>query len=131
MADKIDHLLTDYFTGKLDVDIKMRKLELSYHSNDDENIGGGRMQNNIVRGAEIMIQKLDDDYTLQRLTYIKEVIGMMFDTQTETVQKIIQERYGRKKTWLAVSMIVHVDERTALERRNEFKALIKSPLEAV
>jgi hypothetical protein len=56
---------------------------------------------------------------------------MMFDTQTETVQKIIQERYGRKKSWLAVSMIVHIDERTALERRNEFKALIKSPLEAV
>lgn len=131
MADKIDHLLTDYFTGKLDVDIKMRKLELSYHSNDDENIGGGRMQNNIVRGAEITIQKLDDDYTLQRLTYIKEVIGMMLDTQTETVQKIIQERYGRKKTWLAISLIVHVDERSAMERRNEFKALIKSPLEAV
>jgi RinA family phage transcriptional activator len=131
MADKIYNMLTDYFTGKLDVDIKIRKLELSYHSNDDENIGGGRMQNNIVRGAEITMQKLDDDYTLQRLTYIKEVIGMMFDTQTETVQKIIQERYGRKKSWLAVSMIVHIDERTALERRNEFKALIKSPLEAV
>lgn len=131
MADNIDHLLTDYFTGKLDVDIKMRKLELSYHNNDDENIGGGRMQNNIVRGAEITIQKLDDDYTLQRLTYIKEVIGMMFDTQTETVQKIIQERYGRKKSWLAVSMIVHIDERSARERRNQFKALIKSPLEAV
>lgn len=131
MADKIDKMLTDYFTGKLDVDIKIRKLELSYHNNGDENIGGGRMQNNIVRGAEVTMQKLDDDYTLQRLTYIKEVIGMMFDTQTETVQKIIQERYGRKKSWLAVSMIVHIDERTALERRNEFKALIKSPLEAV
>lgn len=131
MADNIDHLLTDYFTGKLDVDIKMRKLELSYHSNDDENIGGGRMQNNVVRGTEITMQKLDDDYTLQRLTYIKEVIGMMFDTQTETVQKIIQERYGRKKSWLAISMIVHIDERTARERRNEFKALIKSPLEEV
>ncbi|UEG66471.1 DUF722 domain-containing protein [Weissella sagaensis] len=131
MADKIDKMLTDYFTGKLDVDIKIRKLELSYHNNGDENIGGGRMQNNIVRGAEITMQKLDDDYILQRLTYIKEVIGMMFDTQTETVQKIIQERYGRKKSWLAVSMIVHIDERTALERRNEFKALIKSPLEAV
>ncbi|QEA57357.1 DUF722 domain-containing protein [Weissella hellenica] len=131
MADKIDKMLTDYFTGKLDVDIKIRKLELSYHNNGDENIGGGRMQNNIVRGAEITIQKLDDDYTLQRLTYIKEVIGMMFDTQSETVQKIIQERYGRKKSWLAVSMIVHIDERTALERRNEFKALIKSPLAVV
>lgn len=131
MADKIDHLLTDYFTDNLDVDIKMRKLELSYHSNDDENIGGGRMQNNVVRGAEITMQKLDDDYMLMHLTYIKEVIGMMFDTQTETVQKIIQERYGRKKSWLAISMIVHIDERTARERRNEFKALIKSPLEEV
>lgn len=131
MADKLDHLLTDYFSGKLDVDIKMRKLELSYHSNDDENIGGGRMQNNVVRGAEITMQKLDDDYMLMRLTYIKEVIGMMFDTQTETVQKIIQERYGRNKSWLAVSMFVHIDERSARERRNEFKTLIKSPLEAV
>lgn len=131
MADKIDKMLSDYFTGKLDIDIKLRKLELSYHSNDDENIGGGRMQNNIVRGAEITMQKLDDDYTLQRLTYIKEVMSMMFDTQTEAVQKIIKERYGRNKSWLAVSMIVHIDERSARERRNEFKALIKSPLEAV
>ena len=81
--------------------------------------------------VEITMQKLDDDYMLMRLTYIKEVISMMFDTQTGTVQKIIQERYGRKKSWLAVSMIVHIDERSARERRNEFKALIKSPLEAV
>ena len=27
MADKIDKMMSDYFTGKLDVDIKMRKLE--------------------------------------------------------------------------------------------------------
>ncbi|MCM6769038.1 RinA family protein [Weissella paramesenteroides] len=45
MADKIDHLLTDYFTGQLEANIKLRKLELSYHNDHDDNIGGGRMQN--------------------------------------------------------------------------------------
>ncbi|WP_238335404.1 RinA family protein [Weissella paramesenteroides] len=43
MADKIDHLLTDYFTGQLEANIKLRKLELSHHTNHDDNVGGGRM----------------------------------------------------------------------------------------
>ena len=49
MADKIDHLLTDYFTGKLEANIKLRKLELSHYINHDDNVGGGRMQNKIGR----------------------------------------------------------------------------------
>lgn len=47
MADKLDKVLSDYFTGRLDMNMKMRRLELKYNLDrtPDENIGGGRKQN--------------------------------------------------------------------------------------
>ncbi|MCT0485961.1 RinA family protein, partial [Weissella paramesenteroides] len=103
MADKIDHLLTDYFTGKLDVDIRMRKLELSYHSNDDENIGGGRMQNNIVRNTETTMLKVESDRLIQDWLYASQVIELMFALELDNVQRIIKARYGQRRTWIDIS----------------------------
>lgn len=46
MADRIDKLLERYFTGGLDLEIKMREHELRQNnSKKDENISGGRAQN--------------------------------------------------------------------------------------
>jgi len=42
VADKIDELLSDYFSGKIEMQIKLRKLDLQTPLVHDENIGGGK-----------------------------------------------------------------------------------------
>ncbi|MCT0485948.1 RinA family protein, partial [Weissella paramesenteroides] len=103
MADKIDHLLTDYFTGQLEANIKLRKLELSYHNDHDDNVGGGRMQNNIVRNTETTMLKVESDRLIQNWLYANQVIELMFALELDNVQRIIKARYGQRRTWIDIS----------------------------
>ncbi|MCT3050382.1 DUF722 domain-containing protein, partial [Leuconostoc mesenteroides] len=41
MADRIDRYLSDYYSGVIDMQIKLRKIELQTPETVDENIGGG------------------------------------------------------------------------------------------
>ncbi|MCM6765246.1 DUF722 domain-containing protein [Weissella paramesenteroides] len=131
MADKIDHLLTDYFTGQLEANIKLRKLELSYHNDHDDNIGGGRMQNNIVRNTETTMLKVESDRLIQDWLYASQVIDLMFALELDNVQRIIKARYGKRRTWIDISMSEHVDVRTLSRWRDDFKNKLKRPLKNV
>lgn len=131
MADKIDHLLTDYFTGQLEANIKLRKLELSYHNDHDDNVGGGRMQNNIVRNTETTMLKVESDRLIQDWLYTSQVIELMFALELDNVQRIIKARYGQRRTWIDISMSEHVDVRTLSRWRDDFKNKLKRPLKNV
>lgn len=131
MADKIDHLLTDYFTGQLEANIKLRKLELSHYINHDDNVGGGRMQNNIVRNTETTMLKVESDRLIQDWLYTSQVIDLMFALELDNVQRIIKARYGQRRTWIDISMSEHVDVRTLSRWRDDFKNKLKRPLKNV
>lgn len=131
MADKIDHLLTDYFTGQLEANIKLRKLELSHYINHDDNVGGGRMQNNIVRNTETTMLKVESDRLIQDWLYASQVIELMFALELDNVQRIIKARYGQRRTWIDISMSEHVDVRTLSRWRDDFKNKLKRPLKKV
>ncbi len=131
MADKIDHLLTDYFTGQLEANIKLRKLELSHFINHDDNVGGGRMQNNIVRNTETTMLKVESDRLIQDWLYASQVIELMFALELDNVQRIIKARYGQRRTWIDISMSEHVDVRTLSRWRDDFKNKLKRPLKNV
>ncbi|WP_404975159.1 DUF722 domain-containing protein [Weissella paramesenteroides] len=131
MADNIDHLLTDYFTGQLEANIKLRKLELSHYINHDDNVGGGRMQNNIVRNTETTMLKVESDRLIQDWLYASQVIELMFALELDNVQRIIKARYGQRRTWIDISMSEHVDVRTLSHWRDDFKNKLKRPLKNV
>lgn len=123
MADKLDKVLSDYFTGVIDTNIKLRKLELKFNFDRtrDENIGGGRKQNDYNNPVESsMIRELQDE-ELQAWIWQKQVIEMWYNITVKPQRTILYERYGRKKNWLAISLIVHADERTCREWRDRFK----------
>lgn len=123
MADKLDKLLSDYFTGVLDANIKLRRVELKYFSKHvpDENIGGGRKQNDYSNPIELSMIREEDDDELSAWIWQKEIIDMWYELTVEPQRTILSERYGRKKSWLAISLIVHADERTCREWRDRFK----------
>ena len=131
MADKIDHLLTDYFTGQLETNIKLRKLELSHNTKHYDNVGGGRMQNNIVRNTETTMLKVESDRLIQDWLYASQVIELMFALELDNVQRIIKARYGQRRTWIDISMSEHVDVRTLSRWRDDFKNKLKRPLKNV
>lgn len=131
MADKIDHLLTDYFTGQLEANIKLRKLELSHYTNHDDNVGDGRIQNNIIRNTEIIMLKAESDRLIQDWLYASQVIELMFALELDNVQRIIKARYGQRRTWIDISMSEHVDVRTLSRWRDNFKNKLKRPLKNV
>lgn len=123
MADKLDKVLSDYFTGVIDTNIKLRKLELKFNFDrtPDENIGGGRKQNDYNNPVEsAMIRELQDE-ELQAWIWQKQVIEMWYNITVKPQRTILYERYGRKKSWLAISLIAHADERTCRDWRDRFK----------
>lgn len=121
MADKLDHLLTDYFSGKLESEMKLRKLELQYHNDHDENIGGGRMQNNLTRVAETTMIHIESDPKLQLYAYQKEIIETLLSVMPDNVIRVVKAYYGSKNSWITISMNEHVDERTVRNWRDKYK----------
>ena len=126
MADKLDKVLSDYFTGRLDMNMKMRRLELKYNLDrtPDENVGGGRKQNDYNNAVESsMIREQNDGY-LKDLQYQKDMIEMMLSTTIDCRQRVLIAKYGRHETWTKIAFDEHVDERTVRAWRDDFKEVI-------
>ncbi|GEP75477.1 DUF722 domain-containing protein [Weissella thailandensis] len=126
MADRLDKLLSDYFTGRLEMNMKMRKLELKYNFDrtPDENIGGGRKQNDYNNAVETsMIREQNDGY-LKDLQYQKDMIEMMLSTTVDCRQRVLVAKYGRHETWTKIAFDEHVDERTVRAWRDDFKEVV-------
>ena len=123
MADTLDHLLSDYFTGRLEANIELRKLELRYMKNGvpDENIGGGRKQNDYNNPVEAAMIKEERDDKLQTWLLQKEIVSVFFGLAIDNHQRILKARYGNGLSWVAIAQQEHVDVRTCIRWRDDFK----------
>lgn len=127
MADKIDALLSDYFSGKIDMQIKLRKLELKTSLVHDENIGGGKAQNKHVRPVDDMLIREDEDTVLHELyklrdqqQMIKDVLST-FDAELVRMANLRYDRRKRKNEWKYIALIFNADESTCRKRVRKFK----------
>lgn len=126
MADKIDKILRNYFTGRLDLMIKQRTDELKnvhvddedkylpvvkkdkltgemytdwkkvFSRSEDDNIGGGRAQNKHTRPLEDMMIRLEGDPVLNRLNKQKEDVERWLATFEPDKQKVVAYYYASK-----------------------------------
>ena len=126
MADKLDKLLSDYFTGRLETNMKMRQLELKYNLDrtPDENVGGGRKQNDYNNAVEMSMIREQNDRYLKDLRYQKDMIELMLSTTIDCRQRVLIAKYGRHETWTKIAFDEHVDERTVRAWRDEFKEVV-------
>lgn len=126
MADKLDKLLSDYFTGRLETNMKMRQLELKYNLDrtPDENIGGGRKQNDYNNAVEMSMIREQNDRYLKDLRYQKDMIELMLSTTIDCRQRVLVAKYGRHETWTKIAFDEHVDERTVRAWRDDFKEVV-------
>ncbi|MGR8774222.1 DUF722 domain-containing protein [Leuconostoc citreum] len=130
MADRIDKLLTDYYSGVVEMEIAMRKADLKFPVTRDENIGGGKPINKKNNPLEDNIIREDEDTVLNELQLIQkryERLKTLIGTFTPEYNKIASLRYNRRRgkhTWLHISLLLHLDEKTCRARLAELKKAI-------
>lgn len=130
MADRIDKILRNYYSGRLRMMIDQREYELRNESGPvDENIGGGRAQNKHTRPFDDLIIKIDSDKELTRLRKQKEDVERWIATFEPDKQKVVAYYYASKSvTWVKVAQQFHISERTAQAWRIEVKHILGAVL---
>ncbi|MGR8823544.1 DUF722 domain-containing protein [Leuconostoc citreum] len=130
MADRIDSILRDYFSGRLDLKINQREYEIrNDRGPSDENIGGGKALNKHNRPVEDMRIRIDEDRYLKKLMKQKEDIELWIATFEPEKQKVVRYYYASKSvTWTKVAQQFHISESTAKSWRVEVKHILGAVL---
>ncbi|MFT8756936.1 DUF722 domain-containing protein [Leuconostoc pseudomesenteroides] len=130
MADRIDSILRDYFSGRLELKIKQREETIRYDSQEvDENIGGGRAQNKYTRPIEDTYVRVEQDRYLNSLKKQKEDVERWIATFEPDKQKVVAYYYASKSvTWVKVAQQFHISESTAKAWRSEVKHILGAVL---
>lgn len=130
MADRIDSILRDYFSGRLELRIKQREETIRYDSQEvDENIGGGRAQNKHTRPVDDLMIRIESDSVLRQLNKQKEDIERWVATFEKPKRDVVAYYYASKYvTWVKVAQQFHISERTAMAWRVEVKHILGAVL---
>lgn len=130
MADRIDSILRDYFSGRLELKIQQREYEIrNDRGPTDENIGGGKALNKHNRPVEDMRIRIDEDRYLSKLNKQKEDVERWIATFEPDKQKVVAYYYASKSvTWNKVAQQFHISERTAMSWRIEVKHILGAVL---
>lgn len=130
MADRIDSILRDYFSGRLDLKIKQRKYEIrNDRGPTEENIGGCKALNKHGRPLDDMMIRLESDKTLQVLTKQKEDVERWIATFQSDKQKVVKYYYASKSvTWTKVTHQLDIAESPAKAWRVEVKHILRAVL---
>lgn len=128
MADNTDLLLTDYYSGVLDTKILLRRSELQWQPNNDDNIGGGRAQNKHSRPVDNLIARYEADYILHELVKQRDAIKRLETTFNEETKQVVQMHYDRRErlSWAIISMRMNLSERTCRSYQKAFKDIVAS-----
>ncbi|WP_349515603.1 DUF722 domain-containing protein [Leuconostoc suionicum] len=123
MADKTDELLTNYYSGVIDMKILLRRSELQWQPHDDDNIGGGRAINKVTRPLDDLIAKYEADSILHELTKQRDAIKRLETTFSEETRQIVQMHYDRRErlSWVIISLRMNLSERTCRTYQKTFK----------
>ena len=130
MADRLDNILRDYFSGRLELKIRQREWDIRNEpGTPDENIGGGRAINKQTRPVEDMRIRLDEDRYLKSLEKQKEDVERWIATFEPDKQKVVAYYYASKSvTWTKVAQQFHIAESTAKAWRVEVKHILGAVL---
>ncbi|KRN77623.1 DUF722 domain-containing protein [Weissella minor] len=121
MADKYDKMLRHFFSGGLDVEIKMREATLRQTGKTHENIGGGRAKNKQFNQVENGLIKIESDEYLNQLKKQKKDIQQCVDMFSDEHKEVFYQYYRNKLTWQYIAQLHFINESTARRWRDELK----------
>lgn len=128
MADRIDKYLSDYFSGVIEMQIRLRIRELETPTSFDENIGGGKAENkrNIQTENDIIIQ--ESDYILQSFIRDRWFMSNFLKVLTSEERAMLELRYDRrrKRSWLQVASILSKSESQCYRDMQRIKQIYRT-----
>jgi len=128
LADRIDKYLSDYFSGVIEMQIRLRIRELETPTSFDENIGGGKAENkrNIQTENDIIIQ--ESDYILQSFIRDRWFMSNFLKVLTSEERAMLELRYDRrrKRSWLQVASILSKSESQCYRDMQRIKQIYRT-----
>ncbi|MFT8757810.1 DUF722 domain-containing protein [Leuconostoc pseudomesenteroides] len=128
MADRIDKYLSDYFSGVIEMQIRLRIRELETPASFDENIGGGKAENkrNIQTENDIIIQ--ESDYILQSFIRDRWFMSNFLKVLTSEERAMLELRYDRrrKRSWLQGASILSKSESQCYRDMQRIKQIYRT-----
>ncbi|MBM7617314.1 RinA family phage transcriptional activator [Weissella uvarum] len=122
MADQYDKVLTQYFTGGLDIAIKEREQELRLiKSARDDNFGGGKAQNKYFNVVENTMDKLENDRYLAEMKRQRDIIRGCVEQFDREHQEVFYQWYRNRMGWELIAQLHHADRSTVLRWRDKLK----------
>jgi len=127
MADRIDRLLSDYYSGRLQNKVTDRIIEIETSTNNDENIGGGRAQNKHSRPVDDMIIRKEQDVVLNKcradLNYVTRLVKRIEDSFDPDVRNVVKFHFDKRlgQDWLAIESLTGIGTRQGQRYVNWFK----------
>lgn len=100
MADKLDHLISSYYTGELQAEISLRQLPFSL-----EQLHGG------------------DDPQLNEALFQKFTIDSLLSITAPQRARVLEAHYGKGKLWDEIAHDEQLNQRTLTRYREDFKRL--------
>ncbi|CAH1857583.1 DUF722 domain-containing protein [Convivina intestini] len=123
MADKIDKLFSDYFSGVINMRIQVRRLELGLPKQVDENIGGGRALNVNRNPVDSKLIAEESDQELKYLFTEIRMIEEFLKTITNDMIQLLKWRYDTRDrhTWQLIAYKMHKSKSQCERDRNFVK----------
>lgn len=122
VADKYDKILEKYFTGGLDIEIKMREQELRHPSVEvDENVGGGRAQNKRSYSVENIMVKIESDVRLKELTELRDKLKACVNMFNEEQKEVFYLWYRNRASQILIENTKHITDRTLRRWKQDLK----------
>ncbi|QIL51250.1 DUF722 domain-containing protein [Weissella coleopterorum] len=98
-----------------------KKAELAVHSSIDENIGGGKLENDYKNPVEGAMSKIEMSEELNNLIRQEYIIGSFYKSARPDIQEVLVDKYRDNKSWDKIADDRHIDEKTARRWRDDFK----------
>ncbi|HAP15812.1 MAG TPA: hypothetical protein DCZ00_00275 [Lactococcus sp.] len=125
-VDKLDRLIGDYLTGRLDAAIKMRELYLRRPKHQDSL--GVQVQRNNTAPQEAAYIRVESDDRLAELKYQKEILDIYWSIADEDTKEALALYHKRGLNWSGVSIEMYISRKALYKINCKFKDSIRDLL---
>ena len=126
MADRLDLLLKDYFTGMLDVKINSR-IQWITRQRHYEKIGTTGTRKHTAPQEQRLLT-IESDTRLQELKDSKALLDDLMKVISDDVKNIIICRHKHNMSWYKIGARLYIDEATARRKYKSFKIQLRELL---
>lgn len=113
-----EQILRDYYSGKLAQQIEMRKLELAYPPQPENEVKIRVSESNVGDPTEREVLSRVMDLKLATLERRLMCVEKFLRECEQVDQDILRLRYQREFQWVKVAMEVNYSRRTCIRRHN-------------